>query len=57
METELHQQKFLTLECDGRSRISCTSPTARGRRVPSYFFNLLTLLPASEGTAAESPCG
>lgn len=54
METELHQQKFLTLECDGRSRISCTSPTWRRRRAPGYFLNFLTLLPAREGKAAEN---
>ena len=54
METQLHQQKFLTLECDGRSRISCTSPTWRRRRAPGYFLNFLTLLPACEGKAAEN---
>ena len=54
METELHQQKFLTLECNGRSRISCTSPTWRRRRAPGYFLNFLTLLPAREGKAAEN---
>lgn len=54
MGTELQQQKFLTLECDGRSRISCTSPTRRRRRAPGYFLNFLTLLPAREGKAAEN---
>lgn len=54
MGTELHQQKFLTLECDGRSRISCTSPTWRRRRAPGYFLNFLTLLPAREGKATEN---
>lgn len=55
METELHQQKFLTLECEGRSRISGTSSTRLGRSAPSYFPNFLTLLPAREEKAAESP--
>ena len=51
METELHQQKFLTLECEGRSRISCTSSTRLGRSAPGYFPNFLTLLPAREEKA------
>lgn len=55
METQLHQQKFLTLECEGRSRISNITPTGRRRRAPSYFFHLLTLLPASEGRLLRAP--
>lgn len=56
METELHQQKFLTLECEGHSRISSTTPTGRRRGAPSYhFLHLLTLRPASEGRLLRAP--
>lgn len=55
METELHQQTFLTLECEGSSRISCTSPAARGRRASSSFLHLFTPLPASEGRPLRAP--
>lgn len=56
MEPQLQQQKFLTLECEGRSCISSTPPAPRERSAPGYLPHLCTLRPASEGTAAESPC-
>lgn len=55
METERHQQKFLTYSSEGRSRTSCTPPARRSRRAPGYFLHLLSRLPASQGKAAESP--
>jgi hypothetical protein len=54
METQRHQQKFLTLECEGRSSI-CTSTTLSRRRAPNYFLRLLLLLGGGGGRAAEDP--
>lgn len=54
METELHQHKFLTYSGEGRSRTSCTPPARRRRRAPGSVLHLLSLLPASQGKAAES---
>lgn len=55
MEAELHPQQLLTLECEGSSRISRTSPAGRGRRASSYFLRLLTLPPAREGRPLRAP--
>lgn len=55
MEAELHLQQLLTLECEGSSRISRTSPAGRGRRASSSFLRLLALLPAGEGRPPGAP--
>lgn len=40
METRRHQQKFLTLECEGRSRI-CSSYLPLRQRTSGYFLHLI----------------
>lgn len=44
METQKHQQKFLTLECEGRSGISSTRPPLHERTL-GYFLYLILLGP------------
>lgn len=44
METQKHQQKFLTLECEGRSGISSTRPPLHERTL-GYFLHLILLGP------------